>query len=54
MMIFLISLLSVGVGIALACALDHFPRQTVLLERFSGIMLVSGLILTGSSLPLFR
>ncbi len=53
-MIFLISLSSLGTGVALACMPNRFPEQAILLERFSGIMLVAGLVLTGGSLPLFR
>jgi hypothetical protein len=53
-MILLMSAASLVTGTMLSCAVDRFPKQHIAVERYSGMMLVAGLALIGSGLPLFR
>jgi hypothetical protein len=51
-MICAVSLASLLLGAALAYAADRFPSRLKLLEATGGALLVTGLALIGSGLPL--
>jgi hypothetical protein len=53
-MILILSVASLAVGTGLTWAPDRFPTQKIGLETCSGLLLVAGLMLIGSGLPLFR
>ena len=53
-MICAVSLIGLLLGATLAYAADRIPTHTALLEGSGGALLVAGLALLGSGLPLFR
>lgn len=53
-MICAFSLIALLLGATLAYAADRVPAHVVLLESSGGALLVAGLALLGSGLPLFR
>jgi hypothetical protein len=50
-MIAAVSLLSLFLGTALACAAERVPSRVVVLENSGGALLIAGLALIGSGLP---
>jgi hypothetical protein len=52
-MIGILSLISLSVGVVLACAAERHPAHMAMLERGAGTLMVAGLALLGSSLPFF-
>ena len=46
-----VSLISLLLGSALACAAERVPSRIVLLENAGGVLLIAGLALIGSGLP---
>ena len=51
-MLLLLSVVSAGVGAALACASDKMPLRRASLEQAGGLLLVFGLALLGAGLPI--
>ena len=47
-----LSVMSLVVGASLAYAADHIPSQAKLLEGSGGTLLITGLALIGSGLPI--
>lgn len=45
------SLLSVVMGVALACVAERYPTHIVMIETSAGALLIGGLALLGSVLP---
>ena len=50
-MIGVAGLLSFAAGAAIACFAERFPAHVAALETCAGIMLIGGLALTGSAIP---
>ncbi len=50
-MIAAVSVMSLLLGTALACAADRLPSQVEVLESSGGALLLAGLALIGSGLP---
>ncbi|GJE13685.1 MULTISPECIES: hypothetical protein [Methylobacterium] len=50
----LLSLICLGLGLGLAAGALRVPQRSALLERTGGSLIVIGLGLLGSGLPLFR
>jgi hypothetical protein len=46
-----ISMISVAIGAAVAYAADRFPARTEALETGAGVLLIGGLALLGTALP---
>lgn len=46
-----LSFLSVTAGAAIAYLADHFPAKAEVLETGAGVLLIGGLALLGSALP---
>jgi hypothetical protein len=53
-MICVLSVMSLLLGAALACAATHVPSQIKLLESSGGTLMIAGLALIGSGLPILR
>jgi hypothetical protein len=53
-MVLVLSAISLVAGTTLSCAFEHFAIQKIAAERFSGVMLLTGLALIGGGLPIFR
>ncbi len=51
-MLAFVSLISVLAGGATACCAERFPAYTEALETVAGVLLIGGLALLGSGLPL--
>jgi len=50
-MVAVLSLLSVAIGVALACVAERYPAHVAMLERGGGTLMIVGLALAGSALP---
>jgi hypothetical protein len=50
-MLALVSTISVVLGGTTACLAEHFPAYTRALETAAGVLLIGGLALIGSGLP---
>jgi hypothetical protein len=51
-MIALVSFVSVVMGTAIACVAERYPARVETLETGAGILLIGGLALLGSGLPI--
>ena len=50
-MVALVSIISLALGIALACMAERYPAHIAMLERGGGTLMLAGLALAGSALP---
>jgi hypothetical protein len=50
-MIGALSLVSLFLGVALACSAERYPAHVAVLERGAGSLMIASLALFGSSLP---
>ncbi len=53
-MMVLMSVASIVSGTLVACCSERLPTATARMELFGGVLVVFGLALVGSGLPLFR
>ncbi len=53
-MVFAFSLASLVLGGGFACAAVRLPAQAARLETYGGTLLITGLVVLGTGLPLFR
>ena len=53
-MMALMSVVSIASGTVVACYSERIPSVTARMELFGGVLVVFGLALVGSGLPLFR
>lgn len=53
-MILVTSILSLILGVGLACAAEFVPTRIAAFESWGGTLLVTGLALLGAGAPMFR